>query len=95
MSTTLVAWLAFEGMLMPGEIERLVINGFCFPEDAELSEAVGRVLNIRQAQTRTLCRGGSSGGGDQSYEGSAGCGDGGFGNGAFGQRGTFSCTGAG
>ena len=54
MSTLLAAWLAFEGMLRPGEVERLIIKDFCFPEDVELSEGIGLVLNIRQAKTRRV-----------------------------------------
>ena len=54
MSVMLAAWLAFDGMLRPGEIERLIVKDFCFPEDVELSEGIGLILNIRHAKTRRV-----------------------------------------
>ena len=54
MSTMLATWLSFEGMLRPGQVERLIISDFCFPEDVELSEGVGLVITIRQAKIRRV-----------------------------------------
>ena len=54
MSVMLALWVAFEGMLRPGEVDRLVCGDLCFPEHAELSEGVGLVINIRQAKTRRV-----------------------------------------
>ena len=53
-STMLGVWLAFVGMLRPGEVDNLKLSDFCFPEAAELSENVGLVVNIRQAKTRRV-----------------------------------------
>ncbi|CAE7654091.1 unnamed protein product [Symbiodinium sp. CCMP2592] len=53
-STMLGIWLAFAGMLRPGEVDNLKFSDFCFPEVAELCENVGLVVNIRQAKTRRV-----------------------------------------
>ena len=47
-------WLAFIGMLRPGEIDQLRVGDFCFPEAPELAEGVGLVVSIRQAKTRRV-----------------------------------------
>ena len=54
LSVMLSTWLAFAGMLRPGEVDRLRIRDFCFPEDAELAEGVGLVIKIHQAKTRRV-----------------------------------------
>ncbi|CAE7853527.1 unnamed protein product, partial [Symbiodinium sp. KB8] len=47
-------WLAFIGMLRPGEVDQLRVGDFCFPEMPELAEGVGLVISIRQAKTRRV-----------------------------------------
>ena len=48
------SWLAFIGMLRPGEVDQLRVGDFCFPEMPELAEGVGLVISIRQAKTRRV-----------------------------------------
>ena len=47
-------WLAFIGMLRPGEVDQLRVGDFCFPEMPELAEGVGLVISIRQTKTRRV-----------------------------------------
>ena len=53
-ATFLGLWLAFDGMLRPGEVEGLRVKDFVFPEAAELVEGVGLVISIHQAKTRRV-----------------------------------------
>ena len=41
-------------MLRPGEVDRLRVRDFCFPEDVELAEGVGLVIEIHHQAKQEL-----------------------------------------
>ena len=47
-------WLAFAGLMRPGEVENLCVGDLVFPEAPELAEGVGLLVSIRQAKTRRV-----------------------------------------
>ena len=47
-------WLAFVGMMRPGEVDALRVRDLCFPEAPELAEGIGLVVSIKQAKTRRV-----------------------------------------
>ena len=53
-STMLGCWLAFAGLLRPGEVENLCTRDLCFPEAPEMAEGIGLLVSIRQAKTRRV-----------------------------------------
>ena len=53
-SVMLGAWLAFDALLRPGEVDVLTIGDLFFPEGAELGQGVSLVVGIRSPKTRRV-----------------------------------------
>ena len=53
-SVMLGAWLAFDALLRPGEVDVLTIGDLFFPEGAEFGQGVSLVVGIRSPKTRRV-----------------------------------------
>ena len=53
-SSMLGCWLAFTGLMRPGEVDGLQVRDLCFPEAPEMAEGIGLLVSIRQAKTRRV-----------------------------------------
>ena len=53
-SVMIGSWLAFEGLLRPGEVDELKISDLCFPEADELGQGISLVIGIRSPKTKRV-----------------------------------------
>ncbi|CAE7035325.1 unnamed protein product [Symbiodinium sp. CCMP2592] len=53
-SVMIGCWLAFEGLLRPGEVDELKISDLCFPEADELGQGISLVVGIRSPKTKRV-----------------------------------------
>ena len=53
-ASMLGCWLAFAGLMRPGEVEVLTVGDLVFPEAPEMAEGVGLLVSIKQAKTRRV-----------------------------------------
>ena len=53
-SVMIGCWLAFEGLLRPGEVDELKISDLCFPEAGELGQGISLVIGIRSPNTKRV-----------------------------------------
>ncbi|CAE7427492.1 unnamed protein product, partial [Symbiodinium sp. KB8] len=53
-SVMLGAWLAFDALLRPGEVDVLTVGDLFFPEGAEFGQGVSLVVGIRSPKTRRV-----------------------------------------